>query len=329
MDGLKIPYGLNESGELIAAAAAQKGQVYRCPGCQGELIHRAGSVRTKHFAHAVDTPCSLESVLHITAKRLIVSAILDNATNNTPLLLESHCTSCGVVFDTALPPGTFSAGAEEVRVGDYVCDVVGYTGDQIRLAIEILNTHAVDEAKAAGLSCRWIELKAEDVIASPRSWRPVQASLKESFCRQCKQDIQRILAVADRGGIDRRLYSPIKDPRKATYIAEVETCFKCKQETPVFWWPGVPFCQTEPPKPRPRTLQYRHSKQYGGKYWANTCAHCGALQGDNHLFLFDNAPLKGLPMGIYRVDEDAGLTIRTGDAGKKAFMSAFNRMFPK
>lgn len=326
MDGLKIPFGLNDADELVAAETAQSGHAYRCPGCHGVLIHRAGDVRAKHFAHTADTSCSLESVLHITAKRLIRSAIQDNAKRNSPLLLESHCGGCGVVFDTTLPPGTFSDGAEEVRVGEYVCDVVGYSDNQIRLAIEILNTHAVDQAKASGLSCRWIELKAEDVIANSRSWRPVNSSLKETFCLECKQQIQHTIQVADRCGVDRTLYSPIQDRTKATYIAAVETCFKCKHETPVFWWHGVPFSQTEPPKPRPKTINHRHSKQYGGTYWANTCAHCGMLQGDNHLFLFDNAPFRRLPMAG---KDQNNLSIQTGKSAEKAFLEVFNRNFPE
>lgn len=326
MDVLKIPYGLNDSDELIPAEAAQKGQAYRCPGCNGDLIQRTGSIRTKHFSHAVDSPCSLESVIHLTAKRLVKSAIQDNAKHNTPLLLENHCAGCGVVFDTALPPGTFSDASEEVRIGSYVCDVVGYTDNQIRLAIEILHTHEVDHAKAADLACHWIELKAEDVIASPRNWRPVQSSLKDVFCRECKQEIQRTTLVADRCGIDRSLYSPIMDPAKATYIAAVETCFKCKQETPVFWWPGVPFCENEPPSPRPKTIKHRHSKQYGGAYWANTCAHCGILLGDNFLFLFDNAPFRGLPMAGA---DQTGIKIRSGKDAEKALWDVLNRNFPR
>lgn len=326
MDVLKIPYALNDSEELIAAEAAQQGQAYRCPGCHGYLIQRGGNVRTKHFAHAVDSPCSLESVIHITAKRLIKSAILDNAKCDTPLMLENHCASCGVVFDTALPPRTFSDSSEEVRVGSYVCDVIGYTGNQIRLAIEILNTHKVSQIKAADLSCHWIELKAEDVIVNPRNWRPVQSGLKDAFCRKCKQEIQHITQVADRCGIDRTLYSPIMDPNKATYIAAVETCFKCQQETPVFWWRGVPFCENEPPSPRPKTIKHRHSKQYGGTYWANTCAHCGMLQGDNFLFIFDNAPFRGLPMtGV----NQTGIEVRTGKDAKNAFWDVFNRNLPQ
>ena len=34
---------------------------------------------------------------------------------------------------------------------------------------------------------------------------------------------------------------------------------------------------------QPARLEYRPSKEYGGSYWAMTCPHCGALQGEHFL----------------------------------------------
>ena len=113
MENLRIPYGLNETGELISAELAEKGKKHTCPCCGIQLVHRAGEVRTKHFAHPPSSNCSYESVLHITAKKLIQSVILKNATAKQTITLENHCHSCGVVFSTSLPMGTFSnAGLE-------------------------------------------------------------------------------------------------------------------------------------------------------------------------------------------------------------------------
>lgn len=42
--------------------------------------------------------------------------------------------------------------------------------------------------------------------------------------------------------------------------------------------------------------QHRYSKQFGGSYWANTCPHCDAVQGDNFLFLGTQPLFKGLPL---------------------------------
>lgn len=327
MENLKIPLGVNESGELISAETAQKGSKYSCPCCGVQLIHRSGEVRAKHFAHPAASNCSLESVLHITAKRLIYEAIMENAESGKNISLENHCQSCGVVFTTNLSAKTFSNSGIEVRVGDYVCDVVGYRGNSIGLAIEILNTHEVDAKKAANLEGYWVELKAEDVINDSFKWLPTQANLKESYCDSCKNHIKHVIEVADKYSIDRALYSPVKNPNKSKYIADTETCFKCKEEIPVFWWRGVPFCDVEPPNPKPKTIKYRNSKQYGGSYWANTCANCNMIQGDNYLYIFENAPFKGMPLSGQSQESQGSVKIVSGRSAVSEFMKVINRNF--
>jgi len=215
MGNLKIPYGVNESEKLIPAELAQKSNKYSCPCCGVQLIFREGEVKAKHFAHSPASSCSLESVLHITAKRLIYEAIMENAESGKSISLESDCHNCGVAFTTYLPAKTFSNSEIEVRVGTHICDVVGYRGNSIGLAIEILNTHKVDTKKAANLEVYWVELKAEDVINDPFKWIPTQANLKESYCNSCKNHIKHVIEVADKYSIDRALYSPIKDPKKS------------------------------------------------------------------------------------------------------------------
>lgn len=325
MENLKVPYGLNEVGELIPADMADIGACYKCPCCLENLIYRSGNIRAKHFAHPASSNCSLESVIHVTAKKLIQCVIIENSKGNQTITLENNCHNCGVVFSTNIPNKTFSNAGVEIRIGNYVCDVVGYRGNSIALAIEILNTHKVDNAKAQNLNAHWVELKAEDVIKNPLKWVPTQANLKDSYCPDCKKEIKHVLEVADKFNIDRSLYSPVKNPSNATYIAGVETCFKCKQEVPVFWWQGVPFCEHEPPNPKPKTIKLRNSKQYGGSYWANTCAHCNMIQGDNYLYLFENAPFKGLPLSTYSQSEQESVRVVSGQSAVTEFMKILHR----
>ena len=58
----------------------------------------------------------------------------------------------------------------------------------------------------------------------------------------------------------------------------------------------MPFCDSLPPELRPKIISFRYSKQYGGKYWANTYVNCGVTRGDNYLFLFEGAVLGHLPL---------------------------------
>jgi len=326
MESLKVPYGLDTSNTLVSAEDASHSHIYRCPSCNIKLIYKSGDIRTKHFSHPSNSKCNIESVLHKTAKSLICRAISENAAGNQPIRLNSTCQNCDIKFDIILNPKLFSHANEEVPISEYVCDVVAYKNNNVALAIEVLNTHKVGTEKAKKLPVYWIELKAEDIIKNAFYWKPTQSYLKPSLCTKCKAHIKHVYKVADKWKIDRSLYTPVKKLGIATYIADTEKCFKCNNEIPVFWWKGVPFCEHEPPSPRPQTIKYRTSKQYGGAYWANTCAYCKILQGDNFLFRFDNAPLKGLPLvGEDDSHEQSSLTILTGDETEKEFYKVLRR----
>lgn len=328
MENFKVPYGVDNSGKLISAAEAVKNEVYNCPCCKINLIHRSGEVRAKHFAHPVSSSCNQESILHITAKRLIEGVMHSNASSSLTINFRNHCCQCGGEFNTTLPYRTFTNAQQEVHVSEYLCDVVGYRGNEIALAVEILNTHKVDTSKASNLPVYWVELKAEDVISNPTQWCPTQSKLKSSFCQNCKSHIKHVQAIAEKWKIDKALYSPVKDPSLSPYIADTETCFRCKEEIPVFWWQGVPFCEREPPEPKPKTIKNRNSKQFGGKYWANTCANCNVIQGDNYLYIFDSAPFKNMPLSG-EADNQAGGLIRvvSGKSAVSEFMKVIHRNF--
>jgi len=324
MENLKVPYGLDLQGELVAADDALKNNKYRCPSCNTELVLRSGEVRAKHFSHPTSSSCGTESILHITAKKLIEDTINANALGKSSIALKSECDNCCKGFILNIPVRTFTGSRQEVRVSEYICDVVGYRGDEIAIAIEILNTHKVDQNKSENLPVYWIELKAEDVLISPNEWAPVQGRLKASFCSSCKDHFKSVRTLCDSWNIDQNLYSVIKKPNVSFYVADLETCFNCKEDTPVFWWKGVPFCQSQPPSPRPYNVRYSSSKQYGGSYWANTCVNCNMVQGDNFLYLFDNAPFKGMPMATV-IKKKEMVKIVTGKTATSEFMKVINR----
>ncbi len=326
MDNLQIPYGLNNDGNLVSALQADKENIYVCPSCEEKLILRSGEIRKKHFSHPQGSSCNLETILHKTAKKLIKQAIDENAKNNKPLCLNNFCHSCGVQYSITLPSKTFSSASLETKISNYICDVIAYKNTKMTLAIEILVTHKVDDKKAKELPIFWVELNAEDVLNDPYKWNPTQSKLKQNYCPDCKADIKHIYSVADKWKINRELYSPIKNPEISTYIAGTCSCFKCKQVIPVFWWNGVPFSEKEPPNPKPITIKRKYSKQYDGSYWANTCPNCKVIQGDNHVFLFDNAPLNGLPLSSASYTSESGhLNITSGDSVVSQFMKIVNR----
>lgn len=314
MNELRIQFGLDADGNIIAAENAVKGKAYFCPACSERVVIKAGKIRAKHFSHPSASNCNHETVLHQTAKHLIIAAIENNAKNSRVINLHDKCAECYDNHVIELIPTTFSHAGMEIRIDNYICDIVGYKRPEGRLAIEIFATNKLEDIKAKNLGVYWIELKAEDVIENPYSWKPIQKNLKSTYCTKCKIHFSNVIKIADKWGIDRSLYSPAKKLKKAKYIADTEVCFNCKNEIPVFWWAGVPFCTFEPPLPRPKTIKFKYSRRYGGSYWANTCANCGAIQGDNFLFLFDEAPFKCMPQIADCHDhhlEPGTVTIRT------------------
>lgn len=329
MNELKVPYGFNDEGDLVSSEVAIRGVNYYCPECRERLVHRAGEVNIKHFSHPSGTNCTPESILHKIAKHLIAEVVSQNSKGLAAIKLESYCESCGLVFDTEIPKGTFSHAEKEVFFSPYICDVVAYRPSLEPLGVEVFYTHKVGMDKRNNLSIYWLELKAEKVIENPYHWQPTQSRLKSTLCTTCKSHCKHVQSIADKWNIPRKLYSPIQRKNISSYIASTETCFKCKEEIPVFWWQGVPFCQIVPPETRPSTIKLSNSKQWGGTYWANTCANCNVIQGDNYLFIFDSAPFSGLPLVSNEAKESERVTIASGSKAVSEFYKVINRNFPK
>lgn len=307
MNGFSVPFGVNETGQLVSAAHASKEDAYHCPSCATVLVFKAGEQRAKHFAHKTVANCSPEAAVHKIAKRLVVEAI--NHHSSQPVLIDDACDRCQGDITSAVPASTFASAAEEQAVGPFICDVLAQQTNGKQLAIEIKNTHAVDERKAKELAVPWLELEAEAVLNNPNHWQPIQRNTRANYCQSCKPRAKAIYGLAKQAKIDPRIFTPAKSKPKKSYVADTETCYRCKKDTLVYWWAGVPFCETEPPEPRPANIEYRYSKQYGGKYWACVCQHCNALQGDNFLHLFPNGPFFAL-QSEFEEAQSAGVEMR-------------------
>lgn len=284
---LQVPYGVSQHGDLVPARDADAAAVYACPGCAGLLVLHAGAVRAKHFAHKANTACDGETLAHITAKLLVAKVIDEHCDSKTCITLLCTCSKCDSPVQRELAHSAFTNSAIEERIGPFVCDVVAFKDGRPVLAVEIFNSHALSDEKAEQLDLPWIELEATEVLADPFNWRPVQMRLKPTLCFDCKAERTELERVAARWKL------PLSEP---FYVAAVAPCWGCKEKIIWYWWAGVPFAQEKPPEPVPRTLQFRFSKMYGGKYWMNICPGCRAPQGDNFVFLASDSPFSKLPI---------------------------------
>ena len=325
---LRLPYALTSLERLVSADDANRDEQHYCPNCGKAVTLRRGDVRKAHFAHRSGTDCKPESVIHKIAKRLIGEVININAMSNDQVItIERECENCGLPAAQDLAPGTFTSSSEEEWVGTYKVDVAGFRGTEVALGIEIFHKHAVPEEKAGNLAVHWIELDAQAVIDNPFHWKPTKGRLKKvALCQPCRKKVRRVKRNMDRWNVPPHLYTVILNPERAAFVARTDSCWKCNTEVPVFWWKGVPFDEGEPPSPRPSTIQFRYSKQYGGKYWVNTCAKCKSTLGDNYVYLLNNPPLGSPRLPLRNVSRDQGsVRIETGQGSVNSFLRTILR----
>ena len=89
----------------------------------------------------------------------------------------------------------------------------------------------------------------------------------------------------------------------------------------------MPFCEFEPPSPKPKTIKYRHSNKYGGSYWAIICADCNVMQGDNFLISLITHGAKVCRCTDLVQDKHAGVKVVSGSTAVSEFMKVLDRNF--
>ena len=289
---LRVPFALDGEKKLYDPQRAEKGKHYSCPACKDTVILRKGKIKAAHFAHKASETCNQETILHKTAKQLIVEVISDWKCGKIGApIVKRKCSSrfCSTSTNQPLPDKVTDA-LLEYRVADgFVVDVVLIAGNEPAAAIEIKVSHAVDENKANLLSMPFIELEGQAVLENPTIFEPIQDHFLPFTCDTCKQAKEqfqiKVNKIAKRTGIE------LPDHY---YRYGFCSCWKCKREIIVFAWPKASEWDNSAPKgrPIPRTIQYRYSKTAGTKYWVNTCPRCKSIQGD--YFLFHYGPLLGI-----------------------------------
>lgn len=275
-NGFLIPYAFSVNGDLVSRGDAVKGNDYFCLGCGQRLVVRLGNVKTKHFAHLGRFVCSSETVIHATAKRLIVEVIaLWKVGGVRPQVLR-RCGSCGGKGLQYLPDRVLSAGVEYCLESGYVVDVAMFGSDGVIAAVEVYVTHLVTKEKSEGLGIPWVELIGSEVVEEPLLWKPMVDNFKSYKCKNCN-----LLEIGKKRALERiSLRLGIKLPW-ADYVAAPYKCYRCEREILIFSWPGRTMWSVEkPPLPIPPSVKFSYTKTAGSWYWANTCLYCKAVQGD-------------------------------------------------
>ena len=285
---LKVPVALNNQNRLCTPEQANKEQDYTCPSCQDRVILRKGTKKTPHFAHKFSELCNQETILHKTAKHLIVQTISDwkSGQGDVPIL-QKVCEVCEDTIKQQIPDKVQSAVLEHRMDEGFIVDVAFMVNGAPAAAVEIRASHAVDEKKAQSISIPFIELDVHQVIENPNIFLPIRDTFNWR-CHKCANAEKDFEAKVNK--ISKQ--TSVQLPTGKYYRYGPGRCYKCNREIIIFAWPKTSEWDRSEPKvkPIPKTIQLRYEYTIGKEYWANTCPYCNVNQCDSLLPYESDSP---------------------------------------
>lgn len=289
----RIPVARDRRGRLVAPEEAERGCAYSCPACEGAVDLHAGERKRRHYHHRASA-CSPETVLHLSAKALIVQAVDEWVAGGPAPVFVRRCAcpvGCEATCRQRMPKKIVRAAPELALATGHVVDV-GLLGraDLPVAAIEILFSHAVDDDKARELGLPWIEVDAAQVCDDRgRVLVPVRDRFLPWLCAE--HEGHRGQAVREDRAERRAIARIVRElPYRIEEFAglRVDGLTSCPNghETLIFAWNG-----REPPWPRPphvvavargadvlfdaATRKLRSTLPFR-RAWASACVRCGA-----------------------------------------------------
>lgn len=259
---LRIPYAIDQAGNKVSPDKAEKDNDYFCPECKSKLIFRKGKKVRAHFAHYhVNNQCNLlnEGWIHLSAKYQIKKQLEEwiNGSTSSPILCRT-CPICKKTKEQKFPltvqKVTFEKQVDGCRIDVALCDKSG----NILCAIEVKDTHDVDEKKIDKLTIPWIEVEAEEILRGIQKWKVVQeGNLKLFRCKCWKavemKTVQRGLALhVDYCPINKRIW---KGKPYANFIDDCSCCEYLVAHLQDFEYNSYVFCSGYNVKPHPKRKQ--------------------------------------------------------------------------
>jgi len=194
---LRVPFALDDEKWLCDPETADRGRSYYCPACKDSVILKRGDFKIPHFAHKDADACNQETILHKTAKQLIVEVISEwkSGKIDAPILRQT-CNMCDNSRDISLSNisqlDEVDCAIPEYRTSHgFLVDVALIDANTKPVAaIKIKGTQAIGKNKAKKLSLPFIELEGEEIIDNPYLFEPIRGSFEpfiEPFtCTTCK-----------------------------------------------------------------------------------------------------------------------------------------------
>lgn len=148
---------------------------YSCLGCTSELVPHLGKIRTKHFVHKHEQPCSSETYLHRLAKQTFFDTYTSALANNQPFFLNREIqVTCNYyeqdfgftchrnILDNYDLTRYFDRIGMEQPIGNYRADILlssSHSSEVILIEFAVSH-HCEDEKVASGY--RIIEFTIQD-----------------------------------------------------------------------------------------------------------------------------------------------------------------------
>ncbi|EJP3281778.1 hypothetical protein J7989_23125 [Vibrio parahaemolyticus] len=213
INSVKLGWGLSKDGKYKHIRSVDNGLKCDCvcPDCQQPLVANQGNVKSWHFAHASNSSCKGESVIHRLAKQVIINA----ARSRKALLISSdggavyESDKDGIVHSKEwyAPERQYHVqrAKEEVKLGSQIVDVLCHDKAGNVLAVEIFYTHRksnVDIEKFAKNSIEAIEI---DVSGIP--WDATYEQIEKAVLQNARRTV---------------LHSPQADQARAELVRDIE-----------------------------------------------------------------------------------------------------------
>nr|WP_322524491.1 competence protein CoiA family protein [Vibrio alginolyticus] len=195
MSVVKLGWGLAKDGTYKHIRSVDNGLKCDCvcPDCQQPLVANQGNVKRWHFAHASNSSCKGESVIHRLAKQVIVNA----AHSGLPLYISSNGGTVyeqdkdGIVHSKSwyAPERQYHIrqAKEEAKLGSQIVDVLCHDSSGNALAVEIFYTHKksdVDIEKFAKNSVEAIEIDVSKV-----SWDATYEQIEKAVLQNARRTV--------------------------------------------------------------------------------------------------------------------------------------------
>lgn len=179
---VKYHYALNPSGQIVSIHdVKENGGVYSCPSCRSRLVAKIGQHREHHFSHKGSFHCSLETYLHLLAKRLFEQAyaikepIYLNWTTSDLCSHKDAYNNCTRYRDHSIDlMARYPYLEVEKRDGAFTPDILLSDGKGDKVYIEFANTHySSDDKKQSGIKIVEIGIQKESDIEEILKYRSI------------------------------------------------------------------------------------------------------------------------------------------------------------